>query len=31
MKIRGISADLLDLLLRLGAENHPYEFAAILR
>jgi proteasome lid subunit RPN8/RPN11 len=31
MKIRGISADLLDLLLRLGAEHHPNEFAAILR
>lgn len=31
MKIRGISADLLALLLRLGAENHPNEFAAILR
>ncbi|MBP2146892.1 proteasome lid subunit RPN8/RPN11 [Methanofollis sp. W23] len=31
MKIRGISADLLDLLLRLGMENHPNEFAAILK
>ncbi|TAJ45609.1 Mov34/MPN/PAD-1 family protein [Methanofollis fontis] len=30
MKIRGIAADVLDLLLRLGEESHPYEFAAIL-
>ncbi len=31
MKIRGITRGLLDLLLRLGAENHPCEFAAVLR
>ncbi len=30
MKIRGIRQDLLTLLLRMGRENHPNEFAAIL-
>jgi len=31
MKIRGIRRDLLDLLLELGRENHPREFAGVLR
>lgn len=31
MKIRGIRQDLLTLLLQMGRENHPNEFAAIIR
>ncbi|HUU75420.1 MAG TPA: Mov34/MPN/PAD-1 family protein [Methanoregulaceae archaeon] len=31
MKIRGISRDLLDLLLNVGSDRHPCEFAGILR
>jgi proteasome lid subunit RPN8/RPN11 len=31
MHIRGISRDLLDLLLSIGREQHPYEFAGVLR
>ena len=31
MKIRGISRDLLELLLKVGSDRHPYEFAGILR
>ena len=31
MKIRCISRDLIRLLLRIGRENHPYEFVAVLR
>ena len=31
MKIHGIRQDLLSLLLQMGRENHPNEFAGILR
>jgi len=31
MKIRGIRQDLLTLLLEMGRENHPNEFAAVIR
>lgn len=31
MKIRGIRQDLLSLLLQMGQENHPNEFAAVIR
>ena len=31
MKIRGISRDLLELLLKIGRDRHPFEFAGILR
>jgi proteasome lid subunit RPN8/RPN11 len=31
MKIRGIRQDLLTLLLAMGRENHPNEFAGIIR
>ncbi|MDD4137934.1 MAG: Mov34/MPN/PAD-1 family protein [Methanoregula sp.] len=31
MKIRGIRQDLLALLLQMGRENHPNEFAAVIR
>lgn len=31
MKIRGIRQDLLTLLLQLGRENHPNEFAGVIR
>jgi proteasome lid subunit RPN8/RPN11 len=31
MKIRGIRKDLLSLLLEIGRETHPNEFAALLR
>ncbi|HZD42796.1 MAG TPA: Mov34/MPN/PAD-1 family protein [Methanomicrobiales archaeon] len=31
MKIRGIRRSVLDLLLQLGADNHPQEFGALLR
>jgi len=31
MNIRGISKDLLSLLLEMGRENHPNEFVALLR
>ncbi len=31
MRIRGISVDLIRLLLQIGRENHPYEFVAVLR
>lgn len=31
MKIRGVHAGLIDLMCRIGAEQHPYEFAALLR
>ena len=31
MKIRGISKDLLALLLRMGRESHPNEFVAVIR
>ena len=31
MKIRGIRQDLLTLLLQLGRENHPKEFACVIR
>ena len=31
MKIRGIRQDLLTLLLQMGRESHPNEFAAIIR
>ena len=31
MKIRGISQDLLTLLLRMGRESHPNEFVALIR
>lgn len=30
MQIRGISTDLLDLLLEIGKDRHPYEFAGII-
>jgi len=31
MKIRGIRQDLLSLLLEMGRENHPNEFAGVIR
>jgi proteasome lid subunit RPN8/RPN11 len=31
MPVHGISGDLLDMLLCLGRERHPYEFVAILQ
>jgi proteasome lid subunit RPN8/RPN11 len=31
MKVHGISAELLSMLLQLGREHHPNEFVAILR
>ena len=31
MKIRGIRQDLLRLLLQMGRENHPNEFAGVIR
>lgn len=31
MNIRGIRKDLLTLLLRMGRENHPNEFVALIR
>lgn len=31
MKIRGLKAELLDLLLGIGSARHPYEFAGLLR
>ena len=31
MKIRGIRQDLITLLLQLGRENHPNEFAGVIR
>lgn len=31
MKIRGIQASLIDLMCRIGEEQHPFEFAALLR
>ena len=31
MHIRGISRELLDLLLSIGREQHPHEFAGVLR
>jgi proteasome lid subunit RPN8/RPN11 len=31
MQIRGISMDLLDLLLEIGKDRHPYEFAGVIR
>lgn len=30
MQIRGISTDLLDLLLEVGKDRHPYEFAGVI-
>ncbi|MDD1719160.1 MAG: Mov34/MPN/PAD-1 family protein [Methanoregulaceae archaeon] len=31
MKITGVSRTLIDLLLEIGHERHPYEFAGVLR
>ncbi len=31
MKIRGVQAGLIDLMCRIGEEQHPHEFAALLR
>ncbi|MDD1693463.1 MAG: Mov34/MPN/PAD-1 family protein [Methanoregula sp.] len=31
MKIRGIRQDLITLLLQMGRENHPNEFAGVIR
>jgi proteasome lid subunit RPN8/RPN11 len=31
MKIRGVSSGLIELMCMIGAEQHPYEFAALLR
>lgn len=31
MKIRGIRQDLISLLLQMGRENHPNEFAGVIR
>jgi proteasome lid subunit RPN8/RPN11 len=31
MKIRGIRQDLITLILQLGRENHPNEFAGVIR
>ena len=30
MKVRAVTRDLLDLLLRMGRESHPLEFAGVL-